>query len=234
METRISISSIIMAHKHTCLPSDIFSTASFIWLFYRYLCNRVHLHIVFVLLSKVVSCWGGCNQVHLHIMFVLLLSKVVSCWGGCNRVHLHIVFVLLSKVVSCWGGCNRVHLHIVFVLLLSKVVSCSGGCNRVHLHIVVVLLYSVCRSVSVLSCVYIIQSFTYVTCCDLDITKRRSERALEKARGNNNSLSHVPSNRKEEIKSRTSACGSFVVPYFQPATSINRLHLHKRHFVVRI
>ena len=37
-----------------------------------------------------------------------------------------------------------------------------GGCNPVHLHIVFVLLYVlwVCRSVSVLSCVYV--SFTYV------------------------------------------------------------------------
>ena len=35
-------------------------------------------------------------------------------------------------------------------------------CNRVHLHIVFVLLHSVCRSVSVLSCVDVIRSFTYV------------------------------------------------------------------------
>ena len=37
-------------------------------------------------------------------------------------------------------------------------------CNRVHLHIVFVLLYVlwVCRSVGVLSCVYVIRSFTYV------------------------------------------------------------------------
>ena len=32
----------------------------------------------------------------------------------------------------------------------------GGGCNRVHLHTVFVLLYSVCRSVSVLSCVDVI------------------------------------------------------------------------------
>ena len=35
-------------------------------------------------------------------------------------------------------------------------------CNPVHLHIVFVLLHSVCRSVSVLSCVDVIRSFTYV------------------------------------------------------------------------
>ena len=35
-------------------------------------------------------------------------------------------------------------------------------CNRVHLHTVFVLLYSVCRSVSVLSCLYVIRSFRYV------------------------------------------------------------------------
>ena len=32
--------------------------------------------------------------------------------------------------------------------------------------------------------------------------------------------------RKEEIKSGTSGCGSFVVPYFQPATSTDRLHIY--------
>ena len=36
------------------------------------------------------------------------------------------------------------------------------SCNRVHLHIVFALLYSVCRSVSVLVCVDVIQSFMYV------------------------------------------------------------------------
>ena len=45
------------------------------------------------------------------------------------------------------------------------------------------------------------------------------------ARGNNNGLSHVPSKRGEEIKSGTSGCGSFVVPYIQPATSTDLLHL---------
>ena len=55
----------------------------------------------------------------------------------------------------------------------------------------------------------------------------------EKARGNNNGPSLVPSKRKEEIKSAksakrkeeiksgTSGCGSFVVPYFQPATCVD-------------
>ena len=40
-----------------------------------------------------------------------------------------------------------------------------------------------------------------------------------RATGKNNDLSHVPSKRNEEIKSGTSGCGSFVVPYFKPATS---------------
>ena len=66
-------------------------------------------------------------------------------------------------------------------------------------------------------------SFTYVLrIIILDV----SERAREKARGNKNGLSYVASKRKEEIKSGTSGCGSFVVPYFQPATSTtDRLHL---------
>ena len=45
-----------------------------------------------------------------------------------------------------------------------------------------------------------------------------------KARGNNNGLSHVPSER-EEIKSGTSGCGSFVVPYIQPDTLTDLWHL---------
>ena len=67
--------------------------------------------------------------------------------------------------------------------------------------------------------------YVCVTCCDLNVTIRQSASAREKARGNNNDLSHVPSDRKEEIKSGISGCGSFVVPYFQPATSTDRLHL---------
>ena len=61
-------------------------------------------------------------------------------------------------------------------------------------------------------------SFTYVLRFILDV----SETVREKARGNND-ISHVPSDRKEEIKSGTSDCGSFVVPYFQPAASTDRL-----------
>ena len=69
-------------------------------------------------------------------------------------------------------------------------------------------------------------SFTYVLrIIILDVTGS----AREKARGNNNGLSNVPSKRKKEIKSGTSGCGSFVVPYFQPATSsTDRLYLALR------
>ena len=42
---------------------------------------------------------------------------------------------------------------------------------------------------------------------------RHYKREREKARGKNTDLSHVPSKRNEEIKSGTSGCGSFVVPY---------------------
>ena len=53
---------------------------------------------------------------------------------------------------------------------------------------VFVLLYSVCRSVSVLSCVHVIRFFYIcVACCDLDVTIR----LREKARGNKNDPSHV-------------------------------------------
>ena len=72
--------------------------------------------------------------------------------------------------------------------------------------------------------VYVIRSFTYV----LRVVIYKTVTARENARGNNNGPSYVPSKRKEEIKSGTSGCGSFVVPYFQPATSIDRLHTNIR------
>ena len=56
--------------------------------------------------------------------------------------------------------------------------------------------------------------------------ERERKRVGGGGRGNNNGLSHVPSNRKEEIKSGTYGCGSFVVPYFQLATSADRLHTY--------
>ena len=58
----------------------------------------------------------------------------------------------------------------------------------------------------------------------LDVTKRCGETVPEKAKGNTNGLLHVPSKRKEQIKSGTSGCGSTVVAYFQPVTSIDSLH----------
>ena len=67
----------------------------------------------------------------------------------------------------------------------------------------------------------------------LDVTKRHGERAREKGRGNNNDLSHVPSKIKEEIKSGTYGCGSFVVIYCQPAINIDRLHKNDCHFAGR-
>ena len=97
-----------------------------------------------------------------------------------------------------------------------------------HLHIVFVLLYAACCCQCSFMCGRCSIFYVCVTCCDLDVTIRLSERACDKARGNNNSPLHVPSKRKEEIRSGTCGCVSFVVPYFQPATSIDRLHLALR------
>ena len=150
-----------------------------------------------------------------------------------------LVFQVTYFQPQAWFGCS-IDIYVTKCICTLCLCCClkwfrdGGGFSRVHLHIMFVLLYYVCRSVNDFSCVYVIQSFTCVTCCDLDVTNRCSERAQEKASRNNNGPSRVPSNRKEEIKSGTSGCGSFDVPYFHPATSIIRLHLHKRFFVVRI
>ena len=92
-------------------------------------------------------------------------------------------------------------------------------CNQVHLHIVFVLLYSVCRS-CLCSFVCVRHSIFYVcvTCCDLDVTIRLSKKAREKARG----IRPLACTIRQERRNKISGCGSFVVPYFQPATSTDR------------
>ena len=88
-----------------------------------------------------------------------------------------------------------------------------------------VLLYSVCRSVSVLLCVDVIRIFTYVLrVVILDVIERRGVRLRERARGNTNGLSQITIMKNNNNKTGITGCSSFVVPYFQPATSIDRLH----------
>ena len=81
---------------------------------------------------------------------------------------------------------------------------------------------SLCRCSFV--CVRYSIFYVYVTCRH----RHYKSEPREKARRNNNDLLYVPTKRKEEIKSGTSGCGSFVVPYFQSATSTDRLHLALR------
>ena len=58
---------------------------------------------------------------------------------------------------------HNVNVMVMLLVFFFFVVVCLY-CNRMHLHIVFVLLYvlCVCRSVGVLSCVFVIRSFTYV------------------------------------------------------------------------
>ena len=86
-----------------------------------------------------------------------------------------------------------------------------------------VLLYSVCRSVSVLSCVDVIQSFSF-TCCYFRRHQRRGESVRESERQYQRPLAYTI-RRREKNKTGISGCGSFVVPYFQPATSIDCLQV---------
>ena len=85
---------------------------------------------------------------------------------------------------------------------------------------------TLCPSVSVLLCVDVIQSLTYMCYVLLFWTSlkdvgRESER--ERERQYQRPLAHTIRKEKRK-KSGTSGCGSFVVLYFQPATSIDRLH----------
>ena len=59
---------------------------------------------------------------------------------------------------------------------------CTCGCNRVHLQIVFALLYSLCRFVSVLLCMDVIQSFTFVLLCWTSLRERnRKQEAIPTA-----------------------------------------------------
>ena len=101
------------------------------------------------------------------------------------------------------------------------------NCNRVYLHIVFVLLYSVCRSVSVLSCVDVIQSFTYgLRVIILDVTKRRGVRESAKESKRRYQQPLADTIKKEKNIPGTCGCGSFVVAYFQTATSSTVYIIH--------
>ena len=89
------------------------------------------------------------------------LEHIGTCW-------FLILWLTDPKQDGCTGtrhaGSGLVYVSQCNPYQPRKVGVLDCMCNRVHLHIVFVfvLLYSVCRSVSVLSCVYVIRSFTYV------------------------------------------------------------------------
>ena len=88
-------------------------------------------------------------------------------------------------------------------------------CNRVYLHTVFVLLYSVCRSVSVLSCVDVIQSFTYgLRVIILDVTKRRGvrESAKESKRRYQRHLADTIEKEKKRINQEYVAVARLLLP----------------------
>ena len=87
-----------------------------------------------------------------------------------------------------------------------------------NLHIVFVLVYSVCLSV--------IQSVTYLLrVIILDVTKRRGESERTSERRHQRPLVDTIVSEKKN-KTGISGCGSFVVAYSPPATSIERLQYH--------
>ena len=94
-----------------------------------------------------------------------------------------------------------------------------------------VLLYSVCRSVTVLSCVNVIHSFTYV----LRVVFGRHKKTWELRERERKREGIITASRRYHKKThtRTSGCGSFVVNYFQPATYIDRLHKNDYPFAGR-
>ena len=94
-------------------------------------------------------------------------------------------------------------------------------CNQVHLQTVFVLLYSVCFSVSALSCVDVIQSFTYVLCVVIWTTLKDVVRERE---GITTASRMYHKNNQEPLA--VARLRFLLNPYFQPATSINHLHMH--------
>ena len=114
----------------------------------------------------------------------------------------------------------KISIHIEYRRLYSS-------CNGVNLHIVFVLLYSVCRSVNVLSCVDLIQFF-YVRFTSYYIG-RHKKTAGERER-KREAIPAACRTVHKRLKNKTgiSGCGSFIVAYVRPATSIDHLQSHYR------
>ena len=129
-----------------------------------------------------------------------------SCIFRTLKIHHFISRPFLSRPKHKGGGmCNRVPLHTVFVLLYS-----------VYIYIVLSVFFRVWTSFNFLHMFYMLLFWTSL--------KDMMRECKREVRGNTNSVSQIPS-QKNEMKTGTSSCGSFVVPYFQPATSIDCLHL---------
>jgi len=132
-----------------------------------------------------------------------------------------IIIFFTDRQLTCRLFCHGHHHHIIIVFTTITTITPVTECICTFDCVCVVLCMLLCRCSFVCGRHSIF--YVCVTCCYLDVTKRRDETARDKARGNNNGPSYVPSKRKEEIKSGTSVCGRFVVPYVQPAASIERL-----------
>ena len=79
-------------------------------------CNRVHLHIMFVLMYSVF------HSVNVLLCVDVVQSFICRSLVYCNRVHLHIVFVLLYSVFHSVNVLSCVDLIHSFTYVLRVVI----------------------------------------------------------------------------------------------------------------
>ena len=130
-----------------------------------------------------------------------LMCILCICLKSNNHKNNRTFMLVFAWVLFClWNS--------VFTFVIVLVTKCICAlCN------VFVLLYSVCHSVSALSCVDVIQHFMCYYFGHHKKMWRERERKCEATP----TASCRYTIRKENEKRRTSGCNSFVVAYFQPA-----------------
>jgi hypothetical protein len=91
-------------------------------------CDRIILHLVYSLLTAIVSCYTWCITCWLRSYHATLGVSLVDC----DRIMLHLVYPLLTAIVSFYTWCIPCWLRSYHSTLGVSLVDC----DRIILHLV--------------------------------------------------------------------------------------------------
>jgi hypothetical protein len=91
-------------------------------------CDRIMLHLVYPLLTAIVSFYTWCIPCWLRSYHATLGVSLVDC----DRIMLHLVYPLLTAIVSCYTWCIPCWLRSYHSTLGVSLVDC----DRIILHLV--------------------------------------------------------------------------------------------------